>query len=167
MSKPVYEWGRRSYGIPAPVVGEIVNSIAEQEGGCPPIRLVESATPEDSPIHQLFTWDDDKAASSWRTHEARQVIGCLTIRVQVGDEEKKVPAFLSVGHDLARQARGEGYRPVAVVIGDRDWSEEALSEAMGRLQALRSRYESLEALSPVWAAMDKIPKKTQPKLKAA
>ncbi len=168
MTERVYEWGRRSYAVPAPVVAETVEGIATREGCCPPARLVAEAESEVSPLHRLFTWDDNAAAGHWRTHEARQIIGAITVRVIVGDTESRGPAFASVGHTSVTMDRGEGYRSIGVVMRDKAWKEEALAEALSRLDACRARYETLEELAPVWAAMESIrPRRTKRPKKAA
>lgn len=154
--KMVYEWGNRSFKADPQVVGETVTRIATNEGCCPPARLVQEARAKKSPLHLLFTWNNGEAADRWRAHEARQVIGGLIISVQTEDRIEKTPAFLSVGHTLKTQETGEGYRSISVVVEDPDLLEEALAEAKSRLEALRKRYEHLEALAPVWQALDQV-----------
>lgn len=167
MSERVYEWGRRSYVVPAPVVAETVEGIASREGCCPPGRLVAEAENVASPLHRLFTWDDDAAADHWRTHEARQIIGAITVRVIVGDTESRGPAFASVGHTSVTMDRGEGYRSISVIMRDPAWKKEALAEALARLDACRVRYEALEELAPVWAAMETIRPRAKKRTKRA
>jgi hypothetical protein len=104
----------------------------------------------------MFTWDDDEAAHKWRVHEARNVINALSITITVNDQEVTGPAFISVGHILKTQGEGEGYRSLSVVMTDPEFAQEAMNEAMGRLRSIRARYASLEALSPVWAALDQV-----------
>lgn len=154
MKKMVYEWGSRGYSVDAQIVGETVERITEQEGRCEPGRLVDVARDETNPIHPLFTWDNDDAAEKWRTHEARKIIGALTVTVKVRDQDITAPAFISVGHVIATQDEGEGYRPVSVVTADEQFAQEAIHEAMMRLRALKRRYEAIEALAPVWKALE-------------
>jgi hypothetical protein len=153
-SKMTYQWGRKVHAVDPQTVGETVERIAGYEGYCSPGRLVNEARPEFSPLHPLFTWDDQEAATLWRTHQARQVINGLTVTVKIGDEKVQSPAFFSVGHTVETQDAGEGYRPVSVVVADPDLAREALEEALGRLRAIQRRYDALEALTPVWKALD-------------
>ena len=168
MSEQVYEWGRRGYAVSAPVVAKAIEDIANREGGrCPPGLLVEEAASKDSPLHHLFTWEDGKAASHWRTHEARKIIGSITVRYTVRDTVTKGPAFLSVGHTLATMERGEGYRPIGVVMRDPDLKQEAIDEALARLDACKVRYAALGVLAPVWDAVDSVRPRKKPPDKAA
>lgn len=151
-----YQWGRKTLPVPAQVAGEAIEEIADREGFCTPGRLVEVAASEWSPLHPLFTWDDQEAAVQWRTHEARQVLNNLVVSVKVEGETVNAPAFISVGHTARTRDAGEGYRPVSVVVSTPAFSAEALDEAISRLHALRRRYEAIEALSPVWRALDDV-----------
>lgn len=150
----VYEWGSRPYSVDAQIVGDTIQNIAAKNGGrCEPGNLVDAARGEDSPLHPLFTWDDDRAASKWRTHEARKVIGELSVTVVIGGDDVLAPAFISVGHVIATQSKGEGYRPISVVSSDDLFIQEALREATGRIRALKRRYSTIEQLSPLWSAL--------------
>lgn len=156
MGKMVYEWGRRPYKVPAQEVGAVIEQIAEAEGKCTPQALIEAAAPEDSPVHSLFTWDDTKAAANWRTHEARNVINSITVRVVREGGDMPAPAFVSVGHVKATQGMGEGYRPLSVVLEDPAMAEEAVWQAIMQLRAVERRYKSLKQLAPVWDAVEKV-----------
>jgi hypothetical protein len=151
-----YQWGRKTLPVSAQVAGEEIERIADQEGFCTPSRLVEVAEAESSPLHPLFTWDNEVAASNWRTHEARQVLNNLVVSVKVDGKAVNAPAFISVGHTAKTREAGEGYRPVSVVVSTPEFSEEALGEAVSRLYALRKRYEAIEALTPVWSALEAV-----------
>lgn len=152
-----YVWGGNTYSVPAPVVGKVVHRIVQKHGRCEPEELVRTARPESSPIHKLFTWNDEVAAGKWRTQEARQILRSIVIREETPDGENyERPAFVSVGHVAATQDEGGGYRPVDVVMADDRFSEEALRDVMMRLRALRRRYTNLSPLAPVWKALDEV-----------
>jgi len=153
--KMVFQWSSRSYPVDPQVVGEEVQRLSDSDAGLKPEHLVEVAKSEESLLHPLFTWDDKEAAKKYRNHEARNVINSLRVTVQVEDREVQAPAFVSVGHTVMTQERGEGYRPVTVVINDPDFASEARADALSRLRAVRQRYASLEDLTPIWEAIDK------------
>lgn len=156
MGKMVYQWGSRSYSVDPQVVGDEVQRLSKVDAGLKPEHLVKAAASETSPLHPLFTWDDTEAATKYRIHEARNVINSLKVTVVVEDREVKAPAFVSVGHTVENQDRGEGYRSVAVVLNDPAFASEARAEALSRLRAVRQRYASLEELAPVWEAIDQV-----------
>lgn len=150
----IYEWGQRSFGVDANVVGTIVERIAkENDGVCPPALLVDEARTKDSALHGLFTWDNRKAADEWRKQEARQVVKALV--VVVDDSEIRPPAFVHVRVSTDNGER-EGYSATLDVIKDPALRSQALHEAIVTLRGFRRRYEALTELQPVWEALDAV-----------
>jgi hypothetical protein len=153
---PIFKWTHHSYAVNANVVAAAITKIAKREGACQPQRLVETASDPASPLHPLFTWDNAQAAKNWRTHEARFVIGSIVEVHMTATGTRVQPAFVSVGHRETTQGAGGGYRPVSIVMADQGFTDEALSDALAQLQALRRRYESLKELAPIWQAIDEV-----------
>jgi hypothetical protein len=149
-----YVWGSRSFTVPASVVGEAIDQIIDEEGACPPGALVDRARPESSPLHPLFTWDDSRAAESWRTHQARLVIKSVSVVIDKPEPSNQPgpPAFISVNR--RPDATGApGYQPIAVVQRSPDLMREAQRDALRALQGLQRRYSHLSELKPVWEAV--------------
>lgn len=155
-TKMVYQWGSKSYGVDAQVVGEEIHRLSKGTAGLKPERLVSVAASDESPLHPLFTWDDSEAANKYRIHEARNVINALKVTVKIEDRDVQAPAFISVGHTVETQERGEGYRSVITVVADQQFAMEAKAEALSRLRAIRQRYASLDDLAPVWRVIDEV-----------
>lgn len=151
-----YQWGKRSFGVPAQEVGDAVEKLSAAHGGvCPPSALVEEARPTRSPLHRLFTWDDTRAAEAWRRHEARKVVGALVLRV-ADREGPAAPAFVHVRTVTPDEVR-EGYRATVDVVDEGDADRAfVLAEALRMLHGLRRRYEAVETLRPVWHALDEV-----------
>ena len=151
-----YRWSHFRPSVPAQTVGETVARIEREEGSCHPARLVEAARPADSPLHPLFTWDDNEAAAKWRTHEARNVINSLEVTITRNGTAIDAPAFVSLHRPAKDGDDAVSYRSVSVVMLAPASAQDALSEALGKLNALRRRYEALTQLSGVWRALDAI-----------
>lgn len=150
----IYEWGQRSFGVDANIVGATVERLAkENDGVCAPALLVAEARPRDSVLHGLFTWNNRKAADEWRKQEARQVVKSLV--VVVDDSDARPPAFVHIRVDTDDGER-EGYSATLDVIKDVDLRAQALNEAVATLRGFRRRYEALTELQPVWEALDAI-----------
>lgn len=60
----------------------------DRDGSLAPDDVLAAATPEDSPIHGLFEWDDGKAGHAFRLDQARIVI--RRVRVHYIESEPKV-----------------------------------------------------------------------------
>lgn len=90
-----------------------------------------------NPLHKHFEWDDAKAAESYRRQQATQMIGRVTISVEVDGQARSVRAFLGVDKDATRQ-----YLPVAEVLSDEQMRAQILAEMKNDLEAMRRRYEN-------------------------
>ncbi|MGI8483537.1 MAG: hypothetical protein ACR2OU_04665 [Thermomicrobiales bacterium] len=155
-TKMVYQWGRRTHAIDPQIAGDVIEDITRQSGSCSPAELVDVARDAGSPLHPLFTWDDEAAAEHWRVHEARNVINSLTVTVVCGDKEIIAPAFISVGHTSTTKDAGIGYRPFSVVIADPDFTQETLDDVISALRSLQAKYAAIRELAPVWKALEEV-----------
>jgi hypothetical protein len=139
-------------GVKTVTIANAVKRIERKHGVCAPGMLVEAARSERSPLHPLFEWDDTKAASDWRTHQARMVIS--KIRVVVEEQETPVPAFVHV-RQITDEGVSEGYMSTARAMAG-PTRDAVIRDALSQLQGLRRRYESLSELAPVWQALDEL-----------
>jgi len=120
------------------VVAVELERIRERDGVIRASVVVEEAKPEESPIHDRFTWDDEKAANEYRLIEARQLIRSVVV-VSNGRSE---PIYAHVGSGAS-----EGYyQSVHVLVqpAHRDEFEAALSELRSRLVAAAASVSALE-----------------------
>ena len=117
--------------------------------------VVEAATDPDSPLHDQFTWDDTKAAKEYRLWQARELIRVV---VQVlPNTEKSTRVFVSLMDD--RQSDGGGYRTMIDVLRTPIHRAKLLEQAKAEADAYRQKYQLLEELAEIFAAMDRTFKK--------
>jgi hypothetical protein len=75
----------------ARVVASVLDQLVSRDGRVTPESFLEAATPEDSPLHLMFEWDDGKAAREHRLHQARQIVRTVVYRsVRLGGESRAV-----------------------------------------------------------------------------
>ncbi len=114
-----------------------------------PEDVVEFAKDPNTALHSEFTWDDTEAARLHRLNQARNVIR-LVVTI-IGEAPEPVRAFVSLPTD---RAQGGGYRSMAEVVNDSSRREEMLRDALERLLSAKRKYSHLQALQPVWDALD-------------
>ena len=79
--------------------------IESEHGVIVPEAVVAAARDPGSPLHEHFTWDDSKAAESWRIVEARKLIARQDgISQPVEHHGRREP----VGNTAARSGEGSG-----------------------------------------------------------
>ena len=149
----VYKWKCDYYSVDANVVGKALEEIEEENGEITARLVVDKATPEDSALHSLFTWDDEKAADEWRLHEARRVIAAVAVVYEEDNttENKSIRAFANVG------ARNKAaFVTMAKALSDDESREIVLKHAIEELQAFKSKYAGLIELAEVFKSIEKI-----------
>lgn len=58
--------------------------------------VVESARPEDSPLHGEFEWNDKKAGHEYRLHQARKLIRAVVVVENRDGKEVKEPIWVHI-----------------------------------------------------------------------
>lgn len=113
--------------------------------------VVEHAKKEDSPLHELFEWDDSEAAKLFRVQQARQVI-----RAYVKYEPRtarKVRGLVSVPTD--RVTTG-GYRTTEQVLLHEEWVTQMVSEIAAKVRGLKDQYSYLPHLDTLWPRLNSV-----------
>jgi len=106
----------------------------ENGGFLRPADVVNYARSEDTALHEMFEWDNTKAAERYRLAQARSVIRvCVIVNENTSE---KIRAFVSLSSD--RQAKN-GYRAMAEVIDDEILKETMLNDALRDLQAFQRK----------------------------
>lgn len=124
--------------------------LCEENGGLlKPADVVEFARDENTALHCLFDWDDTEAARQWRLDQARQVIR-LAVTV-IKQDQPPIRALVSLTTD---RKTGGGYRSLYDVLDSASLMEQLEADALAELRAVRRKYERINALAPVWRAID-------------
>lgn len=147
-------WPGRGQSVPAEVVVNELHALEAKHGMVQPEMVVEQARATDSPLHDLFTWDDTAAAEKYRLGEARKIIG--SIRVTFHEQEKVAPAFLSVRVERDDGSIRQGYVDVQRALSSRQMRERVLKDAFRQLRAWQRRYRMLTELADVVAAIGRV-----------
>lgn len=136
-------------------IREALEALAEAHGGdLDPEVVVEAARPEDSPLHNSFTWDDSEAGRQWRLHQARQLIkAVVTYETTNSGAVVERRVFVSLTPD--RRA-GTGYRLLTNVLNDEEQRRQLLLDARGEMVGFRRKYQRLSELVAVFEAMARV-----------
>lgn len=96
-----------------------------------PDDIIKAATPEDSPLHGEFTWDDTIAGYKWRKEEARQLIKRVTVTQIFREVEIKTVKYI---RNPEAPTRVSSYRPVSVIQKNEEMARESLAREMEAIQ---------------------------------
>lgn len=153
----VYQWKMKSlYKVSAQTTGEKIEEIIQQYGAVTKENFLEASRPADSVTHNLFEWDDTKAAEKYRLHQSNMIINSLTVQVNVENRATPITtrAFVNVQKEDGRQ-KAEFLR-IDTAFSDMECKTIVLANAIQELREFRKKYETYSELSQVFEAIDNL-----------
>lgn len=146
-----FKLGARQFPVEAQVVGEELETLRVRNNGhLTPRAIVDDARPPDAPLHQLFQWDDAKAAEAYREVQAQEVLRSVVVQIpERPPTADPVRAFVSV-----RVEHQPVYTSVGVALADDAMREQLLAQAMRELTGIRERYKELSELAALFTQID-------------
>ena len=133
--------------VDAQTAGNELQRIYERYGVIEPETVVaESRTPS-APLHSCFEWDDEKAAHKYRITQAQNIIRAIVVADEAKQPETR--AFVNVQRE---------YHPVSVVVRNPEKREILLQNALNELRWFERKYNTLQELSNVFAAIKEVTK---------
>lgn len=144
-----FKTGATYKGINPQTAGDELERIRRANGGkLETHEVVRWAAEPDSPIHDAFTWDNERAAEAYRLDEARSLIRSVVVVKEQGPPQ---PAFWNVSVTVldADEATTEHYYQSAEVLATSPAEFEAALKLMLRELASAERgLEQLRSLAP-------------------
>lgn len=127
-------------------VQQVVNDLYTAHGEVKPSDLVSAARPKASPAHKGFQWDNKRAADEYRLWQARFWIKRVTIVVE--DREEQLVHISATSCDPETTETREGsYKPISVVVQNKDEYTVALSDTLARLKSAQKAYQDLKQIA--------------------
>ena len=138
-------------------MAEILGGILEQCGdSLPPERLVEIARPVRSPIHNLFTWDDARAAYLFRVRQARDHIAHLEIIIIHEEKPFSTKAYHAVVIDREKPHEKQ-YTTLEAIMNSPDLSLQVVRQAKLEANRWRRKYRDYASIfGGVFREIDKV-----------
>lgn len=136
------------------VLAELAQIREQHNGNLRAEDVVEFARDENTALHAEFTWDDTEAARQYRLEQARKII---RINVQVLPTARgniTVPMYVSLTSD--RIQPGGGYRRLEDVMSDPELRQQFLDQALAEFERVRRKYQNLQELAPIFAAIERV-----------
>lgn len=146
--KKSYEWSGADNGyspsMDANIVGGVVEHLEETEGAVTRYNFLEFSTPEDSPTHSLFEWDDTVAAHKYRLKQSTIIISNLRIAyTNKRKESVLVRAFVNVSEPKQKPM----YESVERALSDDRKREVILAKLQAELDSLVMRNKHITELA--------------------
>jgi hypothetical protein len=133
--------GARFNDEDAQIIGQELGRMRKDKARITPENLVQRARAEDNPVHPYMTWDDSKAAESWRKEEARHLISHLLI-VEVHKEQEvhqKAMYSLSTANNEPPPVMEREYLTISEIKKDELAVQQLATRAISELQGWYKR----------------------------
>lgn len=127
-------------------VKEALAAIARKNGGLlTPNSVVLEARKKDSVLHDLFEWDEKKAAHAWRIDQARELI--RSVKVVIKTERTTITTVAYIRNPDC-ESDEQGYVDTVSLVGDEERSRTALISEFTRAgSSLRRARELAEVFN--------------------
>lgn len=141
-----YQWKIKSFGkkIDPDQALEEIRKAENLYGKITAETVLKVAEDDDSPIHELFEWDDSKAAHNYRLAQARTIINNLeVIVISSSEKEIRIPVF-EITKDESEP--GRQYKHIDVLTSDdRDYIVQTTIKHIRQLQTKLSAYKDFDS----------------------
>lgn len=138
----------------ANIVAAELDRLAAMNGGAVnPAIVLDAARSPDSPLHEMFEWDDTEAAERWRLHQARTIIVNLRIVLDTAEDE---PRRLTVrAYPALTAGQANDYRSIAAVVRDPARYAQLVALGKRRLREFREMFASIAEFAEVIRSIDR------------
>lgn len=110
-------------------------------------ELLASAEPEDSPIHDMFEWNDALAARQHRLERARQILRSIKITIEHRGQTERTREYEFVRVDAEGQPTQGEYTQVTTILSNDAQRDALLASARRDLRAWYLKYLRLLRLT--------------------
>lgn len=122
------------------VVKSELQSIYDAEQLLTPGLVLDRARSKNSPLHNLFEWDDSVAGEKFRLHQAQKLITKVKVVYRdVGGEKKRVRQY----HAVQTASQDWSYRALDDIASDDIASKILLADMKRDFEAFQRRYSSV------------------------
>lgn len=136
------------------ILAELTQIREQHNGNLLAEDVVEFARNENTALHSEFEWDDTEAARQYRLDQARRIIRLNVQVLPTARGNVTVPVYVSLTSD--RIQPGGGYRRLEDVMSDPELRQQFLDQALAEFERVRRKYQNLQELAPIFAAIERV-----------
>ncbi|KKN76718.1 hypothetical protein LCGC14_0366890 [marine sediment metagenome] len=147
MSNNIFSWSKQ-HPVEAQLIGEWIESLNDNSGQ----GMVDAAADVLSPAHELFEWDETKAAGKYRLRQAAEIRSSLRIEVrQSAKKPTHIPAY------IAATDRGQY---VLTIEASAEELTDAEQRFLSQINSFRQKWAGLKLAETVIEAIDEVRRST-------
>ena len=143
-----YKWKLEGLGkgVDVALVVEELTRLQKVNRILTPEVVVRAAEDNNSILHKLFEWDDNKAAYNWRLQQARTILNNIEVTIITDGEPREIAVFEVT-------TRSEGYKSVDIFTNeDVDFVRASI---LRQLNTMKSKLKTYKEFDKVLFFIDK------------
>jgi len=143
-----YKWKLEGLGkgVDVALVVEELTRLQKVNRILTPEVVVRAAEDNNSILHKLFEWDDNKAAYNWRLQQARTILNNIEVTIITDGEPREIAVFEVT-------TRSEGYKSVDTFTNeDVDFIRASI---LRQLNTMKSKLKTYKEFDKVLFYIDK------------
>lgn len=117
-------------------IAKVLQELADKHGVLTPDMVIEEAKNPDSPLHERFEWDVEKAAVEHWRDTARSIIRSVRIEYRVDNRKVSCVGYV---RDPSAERGEQGYVPLAKLKSQDEAARDALAAEVRRIEAAVER----------------------------
>jgi len=129
------------------MIAKIIAGIEKKQGIVKPEDLVEEARDKNSPIHNLFEWNDKKGAYEYRLQQGRSIINHIEIEVRsVPSSPTQIDIVIHqqrAFHNVVSEGE-RGYVSTVNVVREEDLARQVLQRLTRQLEGATNELRAFE-----------------------
>lgn len=145
---------------------ECLEEITENNGGeLTPHLVVKEAKDKNSPLHEVFEWDNSIAGERFRVQQARELISCVIVEVKFDHTSRDQKAFFSVKNTNENRESSRVYVTLNRVLTEPDLRKNVIADALREVEGWRIRYNQYVELGNIFKVIESTKRKVSKKMK--
>jgi hypothetical protein len=137
-----YDWKLKSFakGINPDLAVEELSRIENLYGSLTPENILKAAEPEDSVLHPLFEWSNDRAAELYRLQQARTILNNIEVVVVKDGQSRNISVY-----EVVNLGEGRTYKHIdALTTTDVEQIKKQTLQDLTRVKTKLSFYKDFE-----------------------
>jgi len=138
-----YEWKMKSFakGIEPDLAVEEFERIEGLYGSLTAEHILKAAEPEDSILHPLFEWDDDKAAEKYRLQQARSIINNIEVKIVADGAARNIAVY-----EIVNLGENRAYKHIeSLTPNDVEWIRKSTLRELNSVKLKLAVYSKFNA----------------------
>lgn len=140
-------------GVTADKAAAELERIRQKHGILSTELVVAESRPKRAVLHNIFQWDDTKAADAWRRKQAGDLMRNIIVVVENQEVSCRVRALVNVS---TAEDSGRSYIPITEAIYDDVAYKDLLGQAKEEMETFVTKYSQISELNSVKAEMLKV-----------